>query len=306
MASLDRWEPKLRVTASGLGGSGYRIPTRKGEDGKPLLVPGVTTVLKAIAAPGITQWAVDNTAAYAVANIDGLLSRTEDQGYGMLRWYHKRQPDFDDPEVNVHNYHVGVLDDAAELGSRTHDWISDFVMGYFPEEPRRDEIAQMVTKFLDWWDEHEVEVLATEITVVGNGYAGTLDHIWKVDGVPMLIDAKTSRRVGDSHRAQLSALGAAHSMMVQTTEDDPDGVLYKSTKWGKMWWREGVIPEFTRYAVLHLRPDDWDKDGKFIPAFCELEEISQGEIDAGWKIFNGALQIVHGQSEMKKALKGKG
>lgn len=303
MASVDRWEPRLRVAASGLGGSGYRIPTRLGDDNRPILVPGVTTVLKAMSAPGITQWAVDNTAAYAVANIDGLLSRTEEQGYGMLRWYHKRAPDFDDPETDISNFHTGVLNDLAELGSKTHDWISDFVSGLFVDNPDRDEIAQMVSVFLDWWDANEVEVIATEITVVGNGYAGTLDHLWRVNGVPMLIDAKTSRRVGDSHRAQLGALGAADARMVQVEEGTEGAVLYKSKKWGDTWWVEDVVPEFTKYAVLHLRPDDWDNDGNPIPAFCQLEEISQAEVEAGFDMFQGCLQIVKAQSAMKKALK---
>jgi len=193
MASIDRYEPRLRVKASGMGGSGYVIPTRLTEDGKMVRCAGVTTVLGAIDKPGITQWAVNQTAAYAVHNVDALLDRTEEVGMRYLQWYWRRMKpaDFDDPEIDILNAHSGVLNDLAELGSITHDWVSDFVTDQFdPIELTRDEQAQMVSAFLDWWDEHDVEVILTERTVVGDGYAGTLDHMWIVDGIKYLVDLK--------------------------------------------------------------------------------------------------------------------
>ena len=107
-------EPKLRVRSSGHGGSGYKHP-HTGD-----VVPGVTTVLKRLDKPGVLQWAVDNTAAYAVANVDGLLNRTEEQGFGFLRWYWKRDPLKGDLS-DIRNYSDGVLNDAAELGTMMHD-----------------------------------------------------------------------------------------------------------------------------------------------------------------------------------------
>lgn len=277
-----------------MGGSGYRIPTRTGEDGKPLLVPGITTVNNAINMPGLVQWAVNQTAAYAVTHVDDLLSRTEEQGYGFLRYYHTRTPDVDDPELNVHNAHIGVLNDLAELGSKTHDWINDFVNDMWPEDPDTDHQAQMVSQFLKWWDEHDVEPLHTEVTVVGDGYAGTLDHIWKIDGQVTVVDTKTSRKIRETHVAQIAAIGASESMMRQVPADYPDAVLYQTKQWGDTYWIEDVIPSFTQYAFLHLRPDT--EDG---PAFCRLDTVPQSVVDSGYELFKGALQIKRAQQLLK-------
>ena len=297
MSARDRWEPKLRVKASNMGGSGYRIPTRLGEDGKPLLVPGVTTVNNAINIPGLVQWAVNQTSAYAVTHIPELLNRTEEVGYGFLQYVWSRKFDFDDPEIDVRNAHDKVLKDLAELGSVTHDWISDFVTDNFPEDisDLRDEVAEMVCAFLDWWDAHDVQVLETEVSLVGDGYAGTIDHFWIVDGVPMLVDAKTSRKIRETHLAQLAALGAAESILREVAEDHEGAVEYITKRWGKTYWVEDVIPDYSVYAVLHLRPTT--EDG---PAFCELKIVEQEAIDAGWVMFQGALKIKRAQQMMKK------
>lgn len=303
MTSLDRWEPKLRVRASNMDGSGYRIPTRVQEDGKPLLVPGVTTVLKVLDKPGVLRWSIDQVVAYAVTHIDDLLNRTEEQGYNFLRFYPSRykESDFDDPLKDVRDAHIGVLNDLGELGSLTHAYVSDIVNGYEPDEMVRDEQIQMLLAFGEWWDEHEVEIIETEVTVVGNGYAGTLDHLWIIDGVPTLVDLKTSRATRDEHFAQLGALGAAESMMVETHEFDPDGVEYEAKDWGKTYWREEPVPAFTQYAILHLRPND--DDG---PAFCELKVVPHSMVDAGFDLFKGALSACQARLKMKQAKKEEG
>lgn len=295
----DYFEPKLRVRASGLGGSGYRIPTRP-EIG---VVPGATTVLGILDKGGITQWAVDQTVAFCVTHVDDLLNRTEEQGFHFARYFHKRKPNFDDPKVDLHSVHNGVLDDLAELGTAVHDYIAADVTGLFEPDITRDEQVEMIEAWYRFKSEHTIESLATEVTVVGDGWAGTLDHIWVIDGVPTLVDVKTSRAVRETHYAQLGALGAAESMMVETTADDPDGVEYVTEKWGTTYWKEQPVPAFTQYAILQVRPDDVSNQGEFIPAFCELHIVPQEIIDSGWEMFQGALRARHGQANMKKAIK---
>lgn len=289
------YEPKLRVKASGLGGSGYRIPT---DDGR--VVPGVTTVTGALPAPGITQWAVDNTAAYAVANLDRLYEKTEEQGYRYLRWYWNRKVDYDDPETDIHNYHTGVLNDAGELGTLTHEWITSHLLGDFEPALTRPEQTGMIEAFLDWESQHEIEVLAAETTVYNpTGYAGTLDFILKVDGVPTLLDVKTSRAVRESHVAQLAALGAAPVLMREVADDSDGGVGYITKKWGTTYWKEDVVPSFSQYAVLQVRPEDIDNQGTVIPPFCHFHTIEQARIDVAYDAFLGALEVRKGLKALK-------
>lgn len=300
MSDVDRYEPKLRVRNSGRKGSGYVLPTRLDEDGKPLVVPGVTTALNALDKPGILRWSIDQVVAYAVTHVDELLNRSEEAGYRFLQYVLNRMKpgDFDDPLFDVRNSHRAMLDDLAELGTMTHTWISDFLTTGFPEELVRDEQAQMASAFLDWYEDHDVEVIALEVTVVGDGYAGTFDAILRIDGVVYLIDFKTSRRTRDEHFAQLGALGAAESMYVEVDEGDPDGVLYDSKKWGKTYWKEEPLPAFSKYGLLHLRPKT--DEG---PAFCVLKEIPHEVIAPAYELFRASLDAANARYILKQAKK---
>lgn len=278
-------EPKLRVRSSGHGGSGYKHPHTG------VVVPGVTTVLKKLDKPGVLQWAVDNTAAYAVANIDSLLSRTEEQGYGFLRWYWKRDPLSND-EVDVRNYSNGVLRDAAELGTWVHDWIAaDNSDDPYPDVSLAPEFFwQMVGQWDEWKLRHTVEPVMTETTFWSHqyGFAGTADGLWIIDGVPTLVDVKTSRNVWDEHFMQLSALGACDVALVETE----DG------------WDEVEIPAFSQYALLHVRPEDTDKHGNYMPAFCELEVVDMDEIPLHFEAFLGLLAVSEAQNKVRMHRKG--
>ncbi len=274
-------EPKLRVRSSGHGGSGYKHPL----DGS--VVPGVTTVLKKLEKPAIAQWAVDNTAAYAVANIDALLSRTEEQGYGFLRWYWKRDPLASDAS-DIRNYSNGVLNDAAELGTLIHDWIAaDHGACPYPDvSDAPDYFWEMVKEWDEWKSIHEVVPIHSEVTFWSktHGYAGTADAIWMVDGVPMLIDVKSSRNTWDEHLMQVAALGACDTMLLEPTDGH---------------WVEQPIPEFKEYALLHLRPSDTDKNGNPMSPFCELKKVDMDEIPTLFDAFLGLLKVSHAQNALK-------
>ena len=278
-------EPKLRVRSSGHGGSGYKHPTT-GD-----IVPGVTTVLKKLDKPAITQWAVDNTAAFAVANIDGLLNRTEEQGYGFLRWYWKRDPIAGDSS-DIRNFSNGVLNDAAELGTLVHDWIAaDHGFCPYPDVANApDYFWEMINEWDRFKQEHEVVPLYTEVTLWSHeyGYAGTADAFWLVDGVPMLIDVKTSRNTWDEHYMQLAALGACDSMLIEPTEGH---------------WIEVPVPSFSSYALLHIRPSDTDSQGNPMDSFCKLKVIGHDEIPAHFDAFIGLLQVSHAQNKVKEIRK---
>jgi hypothetical protein len=278
-------EPKLRVRSSGHGGSGYKHPH------SGVVVPGVTTVLKKLDKPGVLQWAVDNTAAYAVANVDALLSRTEEQGFGFLRWYWKRDPLSAD-DNDIRNYSNGVLRDAAELGTMLHDWVAaDNSDDPYPDVSLAPEYFwQMVAEWDKWKSVHDVQPLMTETTFWSHqyGFAGTADGLWIVDGVPTLVDVKTSRNVWDEHFMQLAALGACDAALVETV----DG------------WDEVPVPPFSQYALLHVRPEDTDKNGNFMPAFCELQVVDMEEIPLHFEAFLGLLAVSEAQNKVREHRKG--
>jgi hypothetical protein len=285
-------QPKLRSRSSGFGGSGYRIPTWLDDAGKPMLVPSVTTITGVTHKPGLVQWAADQTAAYAVTNIDALMSRTEEAGWGFLRYFWKREPKSVD---ELRGAHRRVLNEAAEIGTNVHEWIEADLRGEFEPAIDSPECEQMVEQWLLWKEQHDIEPVLVEATAVNreHGYAGTLDGLWKIDGVPMLVDVKTARNTWPEHFQQLAALGACYSVMEEVTENVDGAVPFADT-----WWVEQVMPAFSEYAILHLRPQDYDSKGNPMDAFCTLKSVDN--IDLHFEGFLGALQLKKYERKLKE------
>lgn len=293
--------PFLASKTSGFGGRGYVNPFEK----EKITVPSVTTVLSAVAAPQLTQWAVDQTCGYYAANPEAVFNRSAEASYYMGRWYWKRTPDFDSPEYDPRNYHKGVLNEAADNGSWAHAFLEAQLRGTEEPTPQNAQHAQMAEQIVFFLMDNDFRPVAIESTVFGQGYAGTLDGIAEINGVLTLFDAKTSRGVYESHRAQLAGLGAAHTMAVETTKEDDAGVEVTKTIDGKKetrWFRPEPLPSFTNYGVLQIRPDDVGKNGEPIDAFCKFHPIPQDVIDASFGIFLGALQIKQAQRLVKGLL----
>lgn len=264
--------PELSVKQSGFGGRGYKHPLT-GQ-----VVPGVTTITGSAHKPGLIQWVVDQTAAFAVANIDALMNRSELQGWGFLRWYHKRNPLPLEEGSEIRNFHIGVLNDAAELGTSMHEFIEADVddTRAFPDtsfEPPA--FHQMVPVWEKFKSEHTIEPILTEATVwhAELGYAGTFDGLWIIDGKVCLIDIKTSRNMWPEHSMQLAALKNAKTLLAK----NDDGT----------WSETDFDYEIDRVAVIHIRPDDTENDGTPKPAYIEM--VDAEDLDLHWQGFKGLL-----------------
>lgn len=303
-------QPKLAVASSGYGGRGYRQIFTDGS-----VVPSVTTALGAVGDPsGLIHWNVEQTALYAVTHIDDLISRTEEAGVRYLQYVSSapKVETLDDPDLNVFNVHRVVLDDLSDTGTYIHVYIEADLNGYFPDWPTRPDHVEMVEAYHAWRDAHEVEVLATEATVFGSGFAGTGDLWAIVDGVPMLIDTKSSRKLGNSHIAQLAALGSCDTMAVEVADGTPGAVHHKLTPavakqhGGQVdsWWVPKATPDFVAYGVLQIRPADFHRTtGEYIAPFCKLHTVSQEKIDAGYDFFQAGLLARRAERRLKELTK---
>jgi len=188
-----------------------------------------------------------------------------------------------------------VLNEAAEIGTNVHEWIEADLKGEFEPAVDSYECEQMVDQWLEWKAEHDIEPVLVEATGVNreHGYAGTLDGLWKVDGVPTLVDVKTSRNTWPEHFQQLAALGACYTVMEEVAEATADAVAFADT-----WWVETVMPAFSEYAILHLRPQDYDSKGNPTEAFCKLKPVSN--IELHFEGFLGALQLKNYERKLKE------
>lgn len=323
-------EPFLSAAASGYGGRGYRVPFWRDADDKPMLVPGVTTALDGIAKPMLQQWAADQVSAYAVTHIDDLLSRTEEAGFGYLRYFWKQRQDFQPlDDDNLRNAHRTVLNDAADLGTRMHEYVEADLIGRPLPEVTSFAMAEMVEEWNRFKSEHWLEPILNEATFVNRsaGYAGTADMVIRIDGVTYCLDEKTARNTWPEHRAQLAALGACDEYAEPTTYDDPDGFEYvrkapedwaelhsrieskfkvgwraAPDKDGKVttYWRSSPVPAFEKYALLHIRPSDTDNNGNYIAPFCNLIEVPTVDMDAYYDLFLAGLAVRKAQRRIKQ------
>lgn len=280
--------PKLAVARSGYGGRGYRNPVT----GDKRVVPSITTVLKAENKPALVQWAVDQTAGYAVANAASLLTKSEEYGFKMLRYFHSKEAPIEGKDIDLHSYYNGVRDDAADMGTAIHEWIQADLEPHlpFPDLDKQGEpFWQMVDEWEKWKKGKDIVPYFTERTVWNDeaGYAGTFDGLWEVDGVPTLMDIKSSRGLYESTWMQLSALYHAPELF-QPQDDD----TYASI-------RDWQLP-VTNLAVLHIRPEDWNTRNQRMPAHCRWVEMPN-DPKIYYKGFTGLLQYKHAMRELADA-----
>jgi len=67
-----------------------------------------------------------------------------------------------------------------------------------------------VMDFTEWLDITKPELLANEITVFGDDYAGTIDRIYRIDGQIWIVDIKTGQNIWEEYKLQLSAYSHAN------------------------------------------------------------------------------------------------
>ncbi len=130
--------------------------------------------------------------------------------------------------------------EKADIGTRVHEMVADGLRD-LPHPSTRD-LEPYKRQWITFVRSHDVRPLMVE-TVVAHpryGYAGRLDAIVEVDGVPTLLDVKTGRLY-----ASIALQLAAYRFADFALPDYPDCAL------------PAPMPEVERCAVLALRPRSW-------------------------------------------------
>ena len=188
--------PKLAENVKGKGRH-YRDPRTDA------LVPSVTTVLGALSKPALPGWAARTVAEQAAAMKASL-------------------PNLEDAEI------VDLLKGApwrssgraAARGTSVHEVIEQKLGGLDINADDTGVAAPWVKSVERFLEEHEVVPWHTEVTLFGDGYAGTCDFVGTIDGVACYADWKTGKDLYPEVALQLSALANAHTPVLD------DGVLF--------------------------------------------------------------------------------
>lgn len=175
------------VLAENVKGKGrhYRSP-----DGE--LLPSVTNVLSVINKPALPRWAAKVVAEQAVAMRDSLPKLDEAEAIDMLKGSPWRSSGR-----------------AADRGTTVHAYLEAKLEGLDPKEISGEaaRYRKAADQFLAEWAPQPV---AIELTVFGDGYAGTGD-LWATlnNGATAVLDYKTSKAIYPEAALQLAALAKA-------------------------------------------------------------------------------------------------
>ena len=186
--------PKLAENVKGRGRH-YRNPAT-GD-----LVCSVTNVLGALAKPALPRWAAKVVAEQAWALRGSLAELDEAEAVDLLKGSPWRSSGR-----------------AARRGDLVHEMLERTTTGR-RTAPLEGEAAQYQAGIDAFLENHEVEARLTEVTLFGDGYAGTADMIGELDGVPVVLDYKTNPKgaLYDEVALQLAALRYCETMVDPVT-----------------------------------------------------------------------------------------
>lgn len=102
--------------------------------------------------------------------------------------------------------------EAADLGTEIHSWVSEWIKGKKPSMPENEKVVNGITAFLKFQKEHQIKWLETERIIYSkkHAYAGILDAIGEMEGKLTLVDFKSSNAIYDEMRFQVAGYQIAY------------------------------------------------------------------------------------------------
>jgi len=157
--------------------------------------PSVTTIIGDVSPKeGLVQWAANT----AVDHAKKAMEKSKVRGY--VKWF------IVEAMLAEAKYKFRDLsEEAKSIGSEVHAAIEHHLKT--DEEPRiaREEAIAAYVAFLEWRDSVDLRVIATERTVYGDYYAGTLDLECALNGQHTILDFKASKGIYPEYRYQIAA-----------------------------------------------------------------------------------------------------
>lgn len=147
-----------------------------------------------------------------------------------------------------------------------------------------------ICRYVQWLEDYEVEILATEMTVFSHKhrYAGTCDIICNVGGVTHVVDVKTSKQATDVHMLQVASYRLAVAEMFPELPVKGIGVIALSSrnKIGYQWKDGGDTLKVFGYDCRFLKR-------------CELFHMEHPNFEPKRDILPVTLTPTHNQVEIK-------
>ena len=262
----------------------------------------VTTIIGCLDKPGLLYWAAEQSALAACSVAKTLAARIEEDGEeATVKWL--RDARFRRPKGKL---------SAAQLGTCAHQACEEYALtGERPSTGRLTEIIrqeagpkfdglahevpvlnQMLNQFDAWLERAQPSYQATEVVVYHPtyGYAGSADAFLTIDGVPLIVDYKTSREGFDKDGRPKAPYPEAALQLA----------AYRYAEFAAVWRPRRIekfrrryyllseaerekavpVPQVDGGAVIHLTPDHCEIfpvrcDERVHEAFLFVQEASR-------------------------------
>ncbi len=150
--------------------------------------------------------------------------------------------------------HDRARDEAAEIGTNVHDWLSAYWKGYLtgkcPPMPEEERTVKCINAALNWFQEHKIEPIAVESPQYSRVHkiCGRPDLIARVDGELCVVDYKSTKSLYPEVALQMCPYAVMHEEM--------NGELPK-VRWGLRLDKDTGDFEDRRYPPEQF-DEDWD------------------------------------------------
>lgn len=229
----------------------------------------VTTILKAFGdSEGLIYWTADETATAAVLGRKAVAAMADNEGDdAAIEW------------LRGARFRAGRGErSATKLGEDFHAAAEFYVVNGrrpAPGDPLPNgvmdaEVAPYVDSFELWLDRFQPSYTAAEVTVYNEryGYAGTADGYCVIDGVPVILDYKSSKKSFDG-RGKRKKPYADVALQLSAYRHAPQAAVWRARKfeeWSKRYYllnpdeRELAVPtpEVEGGIVVHVTPHHCD------------------------------------------------
>ena len=230
-------------------------------------LPSVTSVLRMADKSQLTQWAVNLSVDWAVNNLDILSTMDVKRGGNMARYKWK---DF--------------RDERAQTGTGIHDTVEAEHTGSWEYPVLDDEQKLIMREWRKLNEKHDIKPIFSEFTVWNPGIAaGTADGYWTIDGVPCLVDIKTSKNTWPEHMYQLAALWKSPIRMEE----------YELDK-----WREVDAPQYDRVVLVHLRAPVFNEYG-YETESGKHDIIEVHDLEENYRAFKAYADVWQAKQDLK-------
>lgn len=234
-------------------------------------LPGVTSAIGMKDKPAVAYWRGTTVARIIAQDVDLYRSLIETGGVEAAVTWAGKLPGYE-------------RDKAADTGTLVHSLVEQ--IGREQEVSVDPELAPYAAAFRRWLAESGAELISLERQVadLSVGYGGTFDILANVDGKLTLLDVKTWKRRpvpgGDMYSETAMQLAAYGNAAFIGAPGDP---------------KRYRMPKVEAYAVLHLRPDQYDSGFGVYPF-----EVTDREFEA----FRALLTVYRWQQERAKLVIG--